>query len=177
MSEKISVTFTGLKVWHDGTSMIVKKEGESASVTPERAALFLAEGAIEPYDIGEEGEDIAAPLQSFDGQAVDLPEGDASEAEAIDLNEDERAHLPQLDHDQNGEAGGSESGGEGEDIAALRAEYKELLGKAVFPGWDVEEIRRRMAEFRAQQHEGEASDADEDEGDTSDDDDAGGPPA
>lgn len=48
-----------------------------------------------------------------------------------------------LDHDGDGKAGGSTSAVG--DIKALRAEYHKKLGKRPFPGWDAEELKRRMA--------------------------------
>lgn len=55
------------------------------------------------------------------------------------------ALLAQLDHDDDGNAGGSKAG-TGEDIASLRAAYKEKLGKRAFPGWSADEIRARLAQ-------------------------------
>lgn len=49
-----------------------------------------------------------------------------------------------LDHDGDGKKGGSPKP-EG-DVAALRAEYLAQIGKKPFPGWDADELRRRMAE-------------------------------
>lgn len=62
---------------------------------------------------------------------------DAGEAEEVDA-------LPQLDHDGDGEPGGSVAA-TGDDVPALRARYKEVLGKAPFPGWDAKELARRIA--------------------------------
>lgn len=50
--------------------------------------------------------------------------------------------LPQLDHDGNGEPGGSlKPAG---DIVDLRATYKAKFGKRAFPGWNAEEIAARL---------------------------------
>lgn len=51
--------------------------------------------------------------------------------------------LPQLDHDGNGEPGGSTKA-DGDDLPTLRAAYKEKFGKRPFPGWDAAEITKRM---------------------------------
>jgi hypothetical protein len=50
---------------------------------------------------------------------------------------------PSFDHDGDGKPGGSKAP-EG-DIAALRAAYTDKLGKRPFPGWDADELHRRMA--------------------------------
>lgn len=57
------------------------------------------------------------------------------------------APLPQLDHDGDGKPGGSISA-TGDDIKALRALYRETIGKAAFNGWNADELRRRIAEVR-----------------------------
>lgn len=54
-----------------------------------------------------------------------------------------KAKRPQLDHDQNGEEGGSKSA-EG-DLTALRAEYLEKIGKRAFNGWDADTLREKIA--------------------------------
>lgn len=48
------------------------------------------------------------------------------------------------DHDGDGRKGGSVSGGD--DLAALRAEYAEKIGKRPFMGWGAEELRARIGE-------------------------------
>lgn len=48
-----------------------------------------------------------------------------------------------LDHDKNGELGGSVSAVD--DIKDLRAAYLEKMGKRPFPAWDAAELKRRMA--------------------------------
>ena len=54
--------------------------------------------------------------------------------------------LPQLDHDGDGKPGGSVTA-QGDDVPALRARYKELVGKNPFNGWDAAELSRRIAEL------------------------------
>lgn len=51
---------------------------------------------------------------------------------------------PQLDHDRDGLAGGSVTA-QGDDIAALRAEYQTKLGKRPFNGWDAATLREKIA--------------------------------
>jgi len=92
-------------------------------------------------------------------------EGEASEALAMRLIEEGVAEAPliihaqtnppvhapilsQLDHDGDGEPGGSDAP-TGDDITALRAEYKELAGKGFFPGWDAAELHRRIDALKA----------------------------
>lgn len=55
-----------------------------------------------------------------------------------------RARRPQLDHDNNGREGGS-AAPTGEDLPALRAEYREKLGKNPFNGWDAATLREKIA--------------------------------
>lgn len=52
---------------------------------------------------------------------------------------------PQLDHDRNGEPGGSKTA-TGDDIAALRAEYQAKFDKRPFNGWDADTLREKIAE-------------------------------
>lgn len=54
-----------------------------------------------------------------------------------------RARRPQLDHDNNGTAGGSKT--PAEDLTALRAEYQEKVGKRPFNGWDAATLREKIA--------------------------------
>lgn len=61
-----------------------------------------------------------------------------------------------LDHDGDGEKGGSIAQ-TGEDIPALRARYKEVLGKAPFNGWDAAELTRRIDEALADDDEAPVS--------------------
>lgn len=49
-----------------------------------------------------------------------------------------------FDHDGDGAPGGSAAPEKTDDLAALRAEYTEKMGKKPFPGWDADEIRKRM---------------------------------
>lgn len=120
------------------------------------------------------------------GQSVIINIGDTGELSAAMLENHKGSYeliadKPQLDHDGDGKAGGSTSGGSGDEMAALRDEYENVVGKRPFNGWDAEELRRRMDEALA------AKAGDEDEGeapagdsaDSGDDaaEDAAGPPA
>lgn len=86
--------------------------------------------------------------------------------------------LDQLDHDGDGQAGGSNAPEHSDDLAALRKHYKEVIGKNPFPGWDADELRRRIDAATAADEDGEGEGGDEGDGDgEGDDDDANGPPA
>lgn len=57
------------------------------------------------------------------------------------------------DHERNGWVVGGElrdlddtAGVNEGDLSALRADYLAKLGKKPFPGWDADELRRRMVE-------------------------------
>lgn len=54
-----------------------------------------------------------------------------------------------FDPDRNGSPGGSAKPAPDPDLAAVRIEYSEKIGRRPFPGWDVAELRRRMAEAAA----------------------------
>jgi hypothetical protein len=51
-----------------------------------------------------------------------------------------------FDPDGNGEPGGSTKPAPDPELPTVRAEYFEKIGRRPFPGWDVAELRRRMAE-------------------------------
>jgi hypothetical protein len=59
------------------------------------------------------------------------------------------APIEKFDHNGDGKPGGSTAPEPTEDLAALRAKYKDVVGKRAFPGWDVAEIERRLAEHAA----------------------------
>lgn len=59
-------------------------------------------------------------------------------------SEPSETNLPQLDHDGDGNPGGSISA-TGDDIPALRKLYKEVVGKAAFNGWDTDALRAKIA--------------------------------
>ena len=51
---------------------------------------------------------------------------------------------PQLDHDGDGHPGGSVSA-QGDDIAELRAAYRQAVGRNPFNGWDAATLREKIA--------------------------------
>lgn len=50
------------------------------------------------------------------------------------------------DQDGDGKPGGSKA--PDEDVAALRVAYADKLGKKPFPGWDANELRKRIADAK-----------------------------
>lgn len=88
---------------------------------------------IQVFNAGKNGEpgEIVEVTDKFGAEC--LATGHAEEIDPI----------PQLDHDHDGAPGGSTSA-TGDDIAALRADYREALGKAPFNGWDADELRKRI---------------------------------
>jgi hypothetical protein len=75
------------------------------------------------------------------GDTGDLP--DAVASQFIDAGRAVAVDADPLDHDGDGESGGSVSA-TGPDISGLRAIYQEVLGKKPFPGWDADELQRRI---------------------------------
>lgn len=55
---------------------------------------------------------------------------------------------PQLDHYGDGTPGGSPRAVDGGDLAALRKEYAEAVGKRPFPGWGEAVLREKIAAAR-----------------------------
>lgn len=53
-----------------------------------------------------------------------------------------------LDHDGDGRKGGSVKPEKDEGLVALRAEYKEVVGRRAFANWDAETLRVKIAEAR-----------------------------
>jgi hypothetical protein len=53
-------------------------------------------------------------------------------------------NLSDLDHDGDGKAGGSASGGSGNEIKALRTQYAEKFGKRPFNGWDADTLKEKL---------------------------------
>lgn len=87
------------------------------------------------------------------GQIVVLnpgDEGEVSDALALDHIEAGSAaladapELSQLDHDGDGEPGGSIAAS-GDDLKGLRAEYEALVGKRAFPGWKADKLAELIA--------------------------------
>lgn len=53
-----------------------------------------------------------------------------------------------FDHDGDGKPGGSVAPEPTDDLKTLRASYRELTGKKPFPGWDADELTKRIAAFK-----------------------------
>ncbi len=60
-----------------------------------------------------------------------------------------------LDHDDDGKAGGSKARS-GDEVSALRAEYKAKVGRNPFNGWDADTLRAKIAEASTNQDGGKA---------------------
>lgn len=92
-----------------------------------------------------EGQFHADPNSHLEnGQFVSVP---ASRVERLlDLGWAKLAEpdLPQLDHDGDGEPGGSVAPDATPDLAALREAYVQVLGKKPFSGWGPVELQRRI---------------------------------
>lgn len=102
-------------------------------------------------------EDIAKAASNA-GVLVGVKTQTAMEGVAVVAPSKATKELPQLDHDGDGKPGGSTSGGDGDDMKALRQEYQEVVGKKAFAGWDADTLRAKMAEAADQ----DASDDDAD---------------
>lgn len=129
-----------------GASVILNV-GDTATLSA--TMLDRHAGSYEPAE--------APTLADMCAQIVaELDAGDPNgEPEPLALSEDERAALPQLDHDGDGEPGGSTAPADPkEELDALRARYKQLAGKGFFPGWDAQTLRAKIAVM-----EGDAEDA------------------
>lgn len=120
-TDQIEVKFLKQTVFHDGTNMQVKKEGETLEIDRARVAGFVANGSIEKPDGWEAEVTVKDSLAKADG-GYTVPASDGSGAEeggtatfegpGIGEGEGEGEGegpglLPQLDHDGNGAPGGS----------------------------------------------------------------------
>lgn len=54
-----------------------------------------------------------------------------------------------LDHDGDGQKGGSVAPPKTEDLAPLRAEYEATVGRRPFMGWDADTLRQKIADHKA----------------------------
>jgi hypothetical protein len=80
------------------------------------------------------------------GDPITLGASDARRLERLGWVEEptRRPRRPQLDHDRNGREGGSVSA-TGDDLPALRAEYRAKVGRNPFNGWDAATLREKIA--------------------------------
>lgn len=123
--DTIEVTFTKQKVYHDGTNMQVKKAGDTANLPRTQVANFLAEKVIDvPEGWSEEIADKNSQAVADGGFTAGPADGSGGD------------DLSQLDHDGNGEPGGSEP----HEPPALTGKNKaELLAIAEAEGVDIAE--------------------------------------
>ncbi len=117
---------------------IILNVGDTATLSD--AMLERYKGSYEPAEqpsLADMCAQIVAELDAGD------PNG---EPEPLAITDDERAALPQLDHDGDGAPGGSVAPADPkEELDALRARYKQLAGKGFFPGWDAATLRAKIA--------------------------------
>lgn len=131
----------------------------STKVKAVRGFTAFVDGQMRVFNPGDTGElPDAMARDYYDAGIVKIGKANKPAPE-------QEPDLSQLDHDGDGEPGGSTSGGDGEDMKALRQEYEKVVGKRAFPGWDADTLRAKMAEAQAeaQDEEEEAGDADEGE--------------
>lgn len=141
-TDKIEVTFTRQKVYHDGTSMIVAKADETREIERFQVAGFLAEGSIAEPE-GWADQVAMASLPRADGGPVFAPAPSNA------------AHLAQHDHDGDGEPGGSKPRAKGKkakasgtpdpELAAARKRYRAAFGKGGSPKWTAAELDVKTA--------------------------------
>jgi len=55
-----------------------------------------------------------------------------------------------LDHDEDGKKGGSKSAEQSDELAKLRADYAEIVGKKPYHGWNAEELQAKIDEKLAE---------------------------
>lgn len=55
-----------------------------------------------------------------------------------------------LDHDGDGKKGGSKPVEESDELAKLRADYQEVVGKRPYHGWSAEELQAKIDEKLAE---------------------------
>lgn len=49
-----------------------------------------------------------------------------------------------LDHDEDGKKGGSKPAEESDELAKLRSDYLEVVGKRAYHGWSAEELQEKI---------------------------------
>lgn len=55
-----------------------------------------------------------------------------------------------LDHDEDGKKGGSKPAEQSDEMAKLRADYAEIVGKKPYHGWGTEELQAKIDEKLAE---------------------------
>lgn len=109
-----------------------------------RAGLYGADGAV---PVGTEIDVSEAP-KHLDGR-YEIVTGSATAKKVAITNPAKGAHP--LDHDEDGKPGGSKAAeGDKDALAKLRTDYQEVVGKRPFPGWDADELQRRIDEKLAE---------------------------
>lgn len=94
-------------------------------------------GNVDHVDWGRFRFDLRVPVECDDPHIV----AKASKNQFFKVSD-----LPNpLDHDGDGKSGGSVKPAPTEDLADLREDYTEIVGKKPFPGWNAETLREKIA--------------------------------
>lgn len=119
--------------------MQVFNAGDVGDLPDDMAIRYIENGQAEPVKLTLA--DICAAIVDELGNPMDIPNGSAL---------DEPAIISPLDHDHDGEPGGSTAPADPDgDLNALRDHYEALAGKRVFNGWDADTLRAKIAALEA----------------------------
>jgi len=91
-------------------------------------------------ELGVEVEERPAFAANLDRNTVNLPPPPQKLVNTVGK--------PQLDHDGDGRPGGSTAPEQTDDLRALRDEYRVVVGKKPFPGWDAKTLNEKIAAAR-----------------------------
>lgn len=120
--------------------------------------FVMEDGSVcDPSGVKADAEGV---LRASDGRAVAM-RGDVPRSRSIDTSA-HREMRPQqsgggyvtrgagaFDHDGDGQPGGSAKPSDAEGgLAALRAEYQQVVGKRPFAGWDAATLQEKIAAAR-----------------------------
>lgn len=102
-------------------------------------AQGVGEGDLDGHHLQQYNLNIkGGTIEDLMGQVEAEPEIETKEPE-IEKNEVEPEQPPVVETTEESEV----------DMTALRAQYVEVVGKAPFPGWNAEELTRRIQEAKA----------------------------
>lgn len=80
------------------------------------------------------------------GDRFEVPRRDADLLVRIGRARYAEGEKDPLDHDGNGKKGGSKAPKKTEDLTDLRKEYRDVVGKKPFAGWDAAILKAKIAE-------------------------------
>lgn len=90
------------------------------------------------------GGEVIAELGALDAEVM-------RQSPYVELTEGGKANKPDpLDHDKDGKKGGSKPAEESDELAKLRADYLEVVGKKPYHGWSAEELQSKIDEKLAE---------------------------